>query len=104
MKPIRTAQTNCTYLAPRGREPEICDLPCARIPASGVVVSVWQPTPEEREAIAKGYNVELYVWGEPIPPVGVGVTHLQELREPRGLPELPPPGPPPRSPLQPTET
>jgi hypothetical protein len=42
-----------------------------------VLSSTWQPTDEEREAIAKGANVELCVWGEGTPPVYIGTSTEQ---------------------------
>lgn len=39
-----------------------------------VVVSTWEPSAEERGAIARGANVELVVWGTSHPPVAVAVS------------------------------
>lgn len=45
------------------------------------VCSVWQPTQQERDAIAAGGNIILAVYADPIPPVFLGVGH-GELFEP----------------------
>lgn len=72
MKPIESARTNFTYLAPAGMRD--CDpMPCTR-ESDGRVVSVWEPTREERAAIAAGSNIELHVWQQPPPPVGMALS------------------------------
>lgn len=38
------------------------------------IISVWQPTEEERRAIAEGANIELCVWTRRTPPVSIIVT------------------------------
>lgn len=50
------------------------------------MTSVWEPTPEEREAIANGENVELIVWGKGHPPVMVRTTDVPLGKAP--APEL----------------
>lgn len=80
MKPIRTPRTNTVDMGPAGTS--IAPLPSWREadPQRGAVVvfSVWQPTPEERAAIASGANLVLGVWQDPIPPVYVGVVQGEE--------------------------
>ena len=39
-----------------------------------VTCSVWEPTPEERAAIAAGENVRLIVWGVRMVPVAMDLT------------------------------
>lgn len=39
-----------------------------------VICSTWEPTDEERQAIAEGENVELIVWGRGTPPVALRTT------------------------------
>jgi hypothetical protein len=58
------------------------DDPCAASPA---IVSVWEPRPEERAAIACGSNVELIVLGTEQPPVTVNTTDEQPLSRPQRL-------------------
>jgi hypothetical protein len=79
MKPIRTKRSNFTY---RGPTSGIGDLPCERTDEEigghryRVVYSVWEPTPEEREFVAKGGNIKLGIVGmEPIPPVSLQIVH-----------------------------
>lgn len=40
-----------------------------------VIVSVWEPSPEEREQIASGFNIELAVYGGQ-PPVALHTTDV----------------------------
>lgn len=80
MRPIKTNRSNFTY---RGPTPDIMDLPCERTRIEGgpedglgVVYSVWEPTDEEREFVARGGNIKLGIWGmEPIPPVSLQIVH-----------------------------
>ena len=39
-----------------------------------VICSVWEPSQKEREAIARGENIRLLVWGQGIPPFGMDIT------------------------------
>lgn len=83
MQPVKTEKSNFVY---KGPTEDIADLPCERVQeiyegASGenrvhrAVYSVWEPTDEERQAIADGANVKLGILGmEPIPPVSVEVA------------------------------
>jgi hypothetical protein len=82
--PVKTAETNMNYGPPAGLDGEIGDLPCARLTEHGHrgIYSVWELTDHERECIANGYNIRLGIIGmEPIPPVSLGVTHLQNAAE-----------------------
>lgn len=40
---------------------------------SYVLISEWEPTPEERKAIAEGANIHLHIMGEALPPVALTV-------------------------------
>ena len=88
MKPIKTNRSNFTY---RGPTPDIMDLPCERARLEGgpqdggsAVYSVWEPSPEEREFVARGGNIKLGIYGmEPIPPVSLQIVH-------EGMPEWEP--------------
>lgn len=74
MHPIRTPASNFTYLGPA---PHIGDLPCQRAPdgrGGTVVLSTWELTPDEREAIARGANIEVGIYAEPIPPISVAIA------------------------------
>lgn len=41
-----------------------------------VMSSTWEPTEEERQAIAAGANIELLIWGGGHPPVSVTTTDV----------------------------
>lgn len=69
MTPRPFAEQNLVY---RGPSADVGDLPCQRV-EPGVILSVWEPTPEERLAIAEGADVQLVVLGEPIPPIALAV-------------------------------
>jgi hypothetical protein len=78
MDPIKTNRSNFVY---KGPTPDIGDLACERTTESGtpVVYSVWEPSEEERRAIAEGGYVKLGIWGmEPIPPVSVRTIKNEE--------------------------
>lgn len=74
MEPIRTKESNFTYLGPT---PRIADLPCKR--DSDGCKAVFRFTDEERQMIANGANFELGIAARPIPPVTVNVTDLKEV-------------------------
>src|SRR5690606_28717626 len=69
VRPIRTKTNTETY---RGPMPSIADLPFHR--KDGGVVSTWELTPEEREMIANGANIEFVCFSEPHPPISLSVT------------------------------
>jgi hypothetical protein len=84
MKPRRTNYTNRVFTMPGGTEDQ--DLWVYNIPDSNdnnVIASVWVPTAQERERIAKGENIRLLVWGTRMPPVGLDVTDEPLGREPK---------------------
>jgi|GEM_PF-3788313 hypothetical protein len=82
MKPVKTDRSNFVYLGPTvdigdawvERETVQTGLDGAG-PTVNVVWMDWQPSPEERQAIAAGPGViRLGIWGmEPIPPVSLEV-------------------------------
>jgi hypothetical protein len=76
MKPRRTHDSNSVYRLVGGTEDN--DLWTtvtfdSERPEVPVVLSVWEPTDEERARIAAGENIQLAVWGGQ-PPVAVQVT------------------------------
>lgn len=80
MRPIRTPRTTSVDLGPVGSN--VDPLPTWRevSPEGGIVVlSVWEPTPEERAAIAAGANVVLGVWAAQTPPVYVGIGQGEQF-------------------------
>lgn len=92
MKPIKTSQSNFVY---KGPVPDIGDLPCERaqvegggIDGAGVVYSVWELSPEEREFVARGGNLKLGIIGcEPIPPVSLQIVHEGMAEHPSSVKE-----------------
>jgi hypothetical protein len=77
VRPVRTAESNLVYLGPT---PDIRDLHCER-EREGVITSIWWLTAAEREAIARGANIRLTIWTEPIPPVSMAVIHSPGIGE-----------------------
>lgn len=75
MRPVRTARSNFVWTGPT---PDIGDLHA--FVERNETTSVWEPTPEERHAIASGKNVALKVLGMH-PPVHVFVTDEQGVGE-----------------------
>lgn len=76
VKPRRTHESNRVYRLPGGTEDNdlwVTETFDSERPEQQVIVSVWEPSPEERAAIAAGANLELAVWGEQ-PPVALGTT------------------------------
>lgn len=92
MKPIKTARYDGVYGAPLGQEDKIGGLPYFRENSkylgASQIFSVWTFDEGEREAIAKGYNILVAQVGEPIRPMSVQITHLEEVEDNR------PPKPP----------
>lgn len=79
LRPIKVATSNLVY---RGNGQDVADLPCERrvTPQGSAIYSVWEPTPEQRAAIAAGANIELGIWNmEPIPPVSICITNASEI-------------------------
>lgn len=86
MKPIKTHESNFTYLGPTEN---ISDLPVQR--AAGydddnkpfvIVYSVWELTEEERWMVSEGSNIKLGILNlEPIPPVIMELTAEVEAEE-----------------------
>lgn len=75
MKPRRTVDSTTVFRLEGGNEDN--DLWVHRgtdQDGAPVIVSVWQPSELEREAIANGANLELVVWGDGTPPVALGTT------------------------------
>jgi hypothetical protein len=81
MKPRRTHSSNQVFRLEGGTEDN--DLWVRRDIEDGepTITSVWEPTAEERAAIAAGANIELTVWGMGTPPVA-----LRPTDEPLGKP------------------
>lgn len=78
MKPIEFDGQTKVYHALRGDGSPYPDsaLP-VRIDSDGIV-SVWGLTPQEREAIAAGANVELKTFGQKTPPLSLCVRAAEE--------------------------
>lgn len=70
-------EANFTFTRPAGTtEAECADLRCYRGEVGGwpCTISKWEPTEEERRAIAEGGAVYLFVYGDGHPPVAVSGT------------------------------
>jgi hypothetical protein len=82
--PIQTENSTENFGPPLGREGDIGNLPYCWSTEHGYkeVISVWELSDAEREAIANGCNVRLGVgWLGGFPPVTLGVTHEKKLPE-----------------------
>lgn len=76
MRPIKTPLCNFTFTAPASAEPgSVGDLHCHR--GDGFTMSWWQPSNEERAALAMGAIVQFQVMGHGHPVVSLGVTAPQ---------------------------
>lgn len=89
MRPVRTARSNFVWTGPT---PDVGDLHAEITRSPGEMDhrmtrtrSVWEPSPEDRAAIAAGANIALDVWGMH-PPVEVSVTEERGVGE--DAPEL----------------
>lgn len=75
MKARRTHFTTRVFVLPGGTEDnDLWVYDIADSQGHRVIASVWEPTPEERERIASGWNVRLLVWTDRMPPVAVDTT------------------------------
>ena len=85
MSPIKTPACNFTFTAPAGADPgTVSDLHCCR--GDGITVSGWEPTDEERAAIAMGGLVRFQVYGSGHPVVSLG-TEVMVLEKGREVPK-----------------
>ena len=79
MKPVATVNSTTIHQLVGGTREN--DLPSeVRTDSDGslTVTSVWEPTEEERDLIAEGYNIRLVVWGGQ-PPVALSVTDEETI-------------------------
>lgn len=75
MKPRRTHDSNTVFRLVGGTEDnDLWAQQAVDANGSPVIATVWEPTLQERQAIASGENVELIVWGRTTPPVAVTTT------------------------------
>lgn len=76
MKPRRTHFTNQVFRFPGGNEDN--DLWTYQLDdrelGMPIICSVWEPSEDERAAIARGENIRLCVWGGGMPPVAIDLT------------------------------
>lgn len=75
---IQHPSNNFTMKAPKGCEESCSDLPMTVCQIEGlpVLVSFWQPTAEELQALANGGAVMLHVYGQMHPMVYLSVEPL----------------------------
>jgi hypothetical protein len=69
VRPVKTEITDVVY---RGPSPDIGDLWVHRV-EPGVIMSVWEPSVQERELMAQGGRVVLWIHTEPIPPIALEI-------------------------------
>ena len=82
MRPTQHSSNNDVLGAPPGVSIDRCKaLPITRVlfdSGMPAVWSYWEPSPEERAAIAAGAPVRLSCWGTVHPPVSLGVDGVEE--------------------------
>jgi len=86
MKPRRTHRSTTVFTLTGGTEGNDLYAEQRVMEETGnpVLGSVWVPTDEERQQIAAGWNVKLWVWGESHPPVAILTTDEPLGAAPRG--------------------
>lgn len=78
MKPRRTiASTGVLRLAGGNEDNDLWYESHEDVSLGHFFETVWEPTDEERQAIAGGANVQLLVWGSGHPPVAMAVTGVR---------------------------
>lgn len=85
MKPRRTRFTDRVFRLPGGTEDNdlwVYDL--EDNDGNHLICSVWEPSPEERAAIASGENVRLIIWGRGLPPIAMDTTDEPLGKRPEG--------------------
>jgi hypothetical protein len=87
VKPRRTYDSNFVFRLLGGTEDNDLWVERRNSSQGPMISSVWEPTKEERQAIAHGANLELFVWGDGHPPVAIGTTHVP-LGKPPGTEQL----------------
>jgi hypothetical protein len=84
MRPRRTHESQQAIRLPGGNEDNDLWMALKRDEENRAIISsVWEPTPEERERIAAGENIELMVWALQTPPVAMAVTDVPLGRKKR---------------------
>ncbi len=79
MHPIDFPESNKVLTAPTGKEGEVNDLPvCETFDSNGdaMVVSVWEPTDEEIEALILHRKLYFMCWGHTHPPITLSLQNL----------------------------
>lgn len=81
MKPVDPQVEGCPTIVFAKDQPEYLNLPAAMVdPQQGQLYTKWEPTDEERRALAAGAAVELWVWtfGRALQPVALAVEGVRE--------------------------
>jgi hypothetical protein len=73
MRPRKTPSSTFVYELSGGNEDNSLFVEQATMGDVPVLISVWEPTEDERAVLAGGGTVELMVWGRSHPPVAMGV-------------------------------
>jgi hypothetical protein len=85
VRPRRTENSTTVYRLPGGNEDnDLWTYHTEDDQGQIVTCSVWEPTPEEREAIANGENIRLIIWGKTILPVAIDTTDEALGKPPNG--------------------
>lgn len=84
MKPVETPFTNAKFILKGGTEEN--NLPAERtmdFEGTPCIVTMWEPTDEEKKQISQGTLIRLVVWGQNHPPVAldVGRDHYLDLED-----------------------
>ena len=78
MKPRRTVESQSVLRLPGGNEDNDLWFDLKEAEGGGhVICSTWEPSDEERAAIAAGENIELIVFSTAHPPVLIRTTAVQ---------------------------
>lgn len=85
MKPRRTHHSNKVFRLEGGNEDnDLWVEQAVDEHGADLLISVWEPSPDERQRIAEGENVALVAWGTGHPPVLVTVTDAPLGKPPQG--------------------
>jgi hypothetical protein len=76
MKPRRTERSNACFTLEGGNEDNFLWAEIREWDGQPAIVSDWELTDEERERIAAGARVELWVVGKQHPPVSIAVGDI----------------------------
>jgi hypothetical protein len=76
MRARRTPKSNKVFILEGGNEDNDLHVEIGEEDGIPTITSVWELTPEERQQITAGFNIELTVWGQGTPPVALRTTDI----------------------------